>query len=495
MLQKISDYRTFIFGAGFALLFAIVLFPYAKNGFWADDALNSQVWGLVNRSNTNVWEFSYRVSRAWLFDYGRVLLGWPAVYGFFYVLRDELSVRLADMALFLGHVGITAFLLRRIGISWRTLGLFALTLIALLQIRDPGDPLAAFAGLSQSLGILLMLSLFLIHKWHETKTVWWLVASSLLATLSMTCYEINAIYVPIAIVIVVASRPHKVLRDIAIVIVPFAIFMAVNMFLKHIALTPYDGSKIGSLSAAPVTFAKQLFATLPGSSYALLGRHELPLLNLFKAAATSQLAWSVMILWSALAIIVFRRKTIEQPGLRVAVFAAWMLLLIPPAMISISGKYQSSLIWGTGHVPVYYQCFGLAFLVAAAVERLSTGLKTKLATLFVPFIGIYVALAWTMNMHQSAVWDSALREPRDSLVSALHHGLFDGVRDGDVVQIEGQPMFINGNLIYQEIGKNVSIPNEAVIAPWFESLPRQDAKFYRLFRDPASDNSWKVVEQ
>ncbi|OWF75627.1 hypothetical protein B4900_20610 [Yersinia rohdei] len=495
MLHKITNLRKSFFVAMLCLLFAIVLFPYWKNGFWDDDALNSQTWGMVHRFNSSVWEFSYRVSRAWFVDAGRILFPWPAIYSFFYVLRDELAVRLADMAMFIGHIGITVLLLRRVGISWRTVGLFALILLALLQIRGSGDPLAAFAGFSQGVGILLMLSLLLLHKWHETQGTGWLAASSLLAALSMTCYEINVVYIPIALVAVLASRHRRVLRDVAIVVLPFAIFMAASIYAKHMVLNPYPGSALGQLSAVPATFLKQLVATLPGSYYVLLGRHEYPLAELLRAASTSPLAWGVMILWSALAIMVLRLQATQQPALRMAVFAAWMLLLVPPVLLSISAKYQSELIWGTSHVPVYYQCFGLAFLAAAAVERLSTGRIAKLVTVFVPLIGIGVALSLTINMHQSARMDSVFREPRDSLVSALHNGLFDSVRDGDVVLIEGQPMFINGNLIYQVIGKNVSIPDEIAIAGWFESLPRPDAKRYRLFRDPASNNQWKLQEQ
>jgi len=98
-------------------------------------------------------------------------------------------------------------------------------------------------------------------------------------------------------------------------------------------------------------------------------------------------------------------------------------------------------------------------------------------------------------MHQSAVWDSVFREPRDSLVSAMQNGIFDGVRNGDVVLVDGQPMYINGNLIYQTIEKNFSIPNETAISGWFESPPRADAKVYRLARDPAANNQWIVVAQ
>ncbi|WP_433739813.1 hypothetical protein [Pseudomonas putida] len=487
--------KKIIFGSIVAILIAIILLPYSKNGFWADDALNSQTWGMINRFDSSVIEFSNIVIQAWFDKYGRILLPWPFIYSFFYILKSELAVRLADMAMFITHVSLTTLLLRRIGVSWRTIGLFILSLLALLQIRDSWDPLAAFAGFSQGVGILLTSSLLMLHKWHKTKSVAWLAASSLIAVLSMTFYETNIVYAPIAIVTILTSNHSRKIRNTAIVFVPLLIFMTVSLYVKQIALTPYAGSEVGSLSAVPETFLKQLFGTLPWSFYLSAGKNEYPPHELFNAASTSTLAWGVMLLWSAIAIIVLRREHTKQPGMLMSIFAAGVLLLLPPVLISISAKYQSGLTWGHAHIPVYYQCFGLAFLLAAAVDQLARGAMANLAMACVPLVGLGVALNWTMNMHQSAVWDSVLREPRDSLVSAMQNGLFDEVRDGDVVLVEGQPMHINGNLIYQTIEKNFSIPNEAAVSKWFVSPPRADAKVYRLVRNPAANNQWQVVAQ
>lgn len=480
----------------FCALLAVILMPYAINGFWADDALNSQTWGMLNRFNSSLWDFSYRVCRMWVVDSGRLLVPWPAIYGFFYLMRSELAARIADMVLFIGHIGITLYLLRRIGISWRTVGLFVLVLMALLQIRDSNDPLAAYAGFSQVVGILLMVALLLLCKWHETNGAGWLLASSLVATLSMACYEVNITYIPIATIIVIASKRPKLLRNLAMTALPFAIFVAINFYVKHHATAPYSGSAIGNFGAAPVTFLKQLTATLPGTFYATFGQEYFPLPYLYRSAISSRLAWAVMLAWTVLAITMVQHNPTKQKGRRVAAFAALMLLLVPPFLISISIRYQSSLMWGLAHVPVYYQCFGLAFLIAAAVDRLASGLKSKLVVfLLLPFIGAYMALNWAMNMQQSLLYDAMAREPRDSFVTALHSGLLDDIRDGDVVQIENQPVFINGNLIYQTIQKNVFIPNEGAIAMWFESHPRADAKEYRLIRDPAPGNQWRLLAQ
>jgi len=54
-------------------------------------------------------------------------------------------------------------------------------------------------------------------------------------------------------------------------------------------------------------------------------------------------------------------------------------------------------------------------------------------------------------------------------------------------------MFINGNLIYQAIRKNVSIPNELAIAGWFENAPRAGAHEFRLVRSDSVGHPWALV--
>ncbi|WP_321927964.1 hypothetical protein [Paraburkholderia guartelaensis] len=485
--------KRIMWAVGLTMLVVIMLVPYAKNGFWFDDTLNSQTWGMVNRFDTTLWSFSVRVIRAWLVDYGRFILCWPAIYGFFYLVRDVLAVRLIDIGLLITHIALTVWLLRRLHMQWRTVGIFLLLLFPLFQIRDTEDPIAAFATFSQMLAIALTVSLLLLQKWRETGAIGWLLVSSLLATISMMCYEINSIYVPIALLAVYVAR-RKVVCNAIVVLLPFACFVAASLVLKHGATKIYEGSKFGTVAAIPVTYLKQLFAALPGSFYVMIGRNEIPITDLLRSAAGSGLAWAIAILWAALFIAVSRTTLSVRDWPRsAALVVASSLLLVPPALIAMSAKYQVYLSWGAGHIPVYYEYFGLAILGAIAIDYLiSKRVSWFVGLVAIAFI-VYASLNWEMNMHQSSRLDAEFREPRDSLVAALHNGLLDGVRDEDIVRIENQPIFINGNLIYQTIRKNVSIPNELAIAGWFENAPRSDAHEFRLVRSDSPGHPWALI--
>ncbi len=474
---------------------AILLFPYATNGLWFDDALNSQTWGMLRRFDTNVWDFSMRVSKAWLFSAGRFLFGWPAIYGFFYAVKEPSLIRLADIAFVVIHLGFVIYLLRQVRISWSTVGVFLLFLVSLFQIRYSDDPIAAYATFCQVLGIAITFALILLVRWHETGSNGYLIASVVVIMCSLLCYELNVIYVPICIAAIVISKHPNRVRNLAIVLVPFALFVASALYLKHVVPRPYPGSTFGTLEAIPGGYIKQLVATLPGSFYFLRARPDYPVSVLITATLGSTVAWMLGALALAAYVLVAKRQGDVPSGVSrgiVATSAAFVLL--PPILIAISARYQTHVGWGDAHLPIYYQYFGLAFLGAAASARILRGHRTAALIAMGSIFAVYVALNWMVNLRQVAYLDAVFAEPRDSLVFALKKGLFDSVRDGDVVEIRNQPIFINGNLIYQTIGKKVSIPDETATLSWFDSRPKPgpSTNHYILFRDPAAANAWRL---
>jgi len=50
--------RSVGYGALFVIFVLITLQPYVQAGFWYDDVVSSQVWGMVHRYGVSIWEFS-----------------------------------------------------------------------------------------------------------------------------------------------------------------------------------------------------------------------------------------------------------------------------------------------------------------------------------------------------------------------------------------------------------------------------------------------------
>jgi len=477
----------------FAGLAALVLHPYVINGLWADDSLNSQTWGLVRRFNTTAWSFSIRVTHAWLTQYGRLMLSWPVLYEFFYLVRDARLIRVIDVGLFLSNVALICYLLRRVGIPRATVGIFLLLLCAILQIRGGSDPLAAYATFCQLHGLAICAALLLLVRWKETAKLGWLIGASLLAAFSIAFYELNVIFVPIAIGVVLTARHQKRIRSLAVVCIPFLGLFLISAYISLKATNPYAGTQIGSIRAVPLTYAKQFFAVVPGSFFVFTSSWVgLP-------AAFGRIVLAQPVVWVVAALAAFgffsalyRIRTSQRMWSYGVAWAALAFMVIPPAPIAISAGYQSTLVWGEAHIPIYYQYFGVALLTALGIERFTQNRTTLKAVMLSLAFCAATASTWLLNERQVSVIDQTVREPRTSFVSALNSGLFDSATDGDVVEIVDQPMFINGNLIYQTIQKNVSIPHEDAIYGWFQSVPRSDAKHFRVFRDVSDHDKWKM---
>jgi hypothetical protein len=356
------------------------------------------------------------------------------------------------------------------------------------------DPIAAFVPTYQLLGIFITIALIFLAKWYQTGLSGYLIVSSLVLTLSLSFYELNAIYIPIAVMTILMAPHAKRFANLLIVLIPFAIWSALDLYIKHHAKNSYAGTSLGSIQAIPETYLKQFTGTFPGSFYFLYERPSFPEIQLWLENRHNLMAWAILVLSFASCFYLLKRQG-ENPNKtpRGIVSIAALFLFVPPVLMAITEKYQSEITWGRPYLPVYYQYFGLAVLGALSSEKLARAKNVLMLVLLAFVFSVYMPFDWAVNMHEVhntyVGWD----EPRDSLVSAMKAGLFDKVQDGDIVEIENQPGFINGGLIYQTIEKNVSIPNESrPIDDGFESKPRPSANRFKLFRDPASGNAWRL---
>lgn len=474
----------------FALL---MLAPYARNGLWFDDAINSQAWAIVHRFETSVWQLSWAVSQVWIERAGRLLLVWPMLYGFFYATRDTLAIRLADLALLALHIGAVLWLLRRLGFTARRLGLYLLVLLALFQIRAGDDPIGAYASFCQVLGLLMTIALLLLERWWRSGATSMLLASIMVAALSLLMYELNLIYLPLAAVVILRAPYAGKARKLLLLALPFCAFVFASLVVKQRATQLYPGAALGDVAGILPTYLKQLVATLPGSFYALAGWEALrPAALAWRVATTPAFLAAGVLAVVCWALLLGRYQRVGQAHAASSSigWGALGLLLMAPSLIAISARYQTGLSWGQAHLPVYYQYFALAALVAMALDQ--PRLRGALVWL-APVFGAYVAANLAMNQYQADWLDRAFREPRESFVSAAKAGLLREMRDGDAVELgPGVPVFVDGNLIFDSTGLRVAVPDEPATALYFSARIRTDGRCFLLDRDNAAPYQWRV---
>lgn len=490
--------RTRLFKPAIALATSIValliLRPFYSNGFWFDDSLNSQMRSMLHRFDTSLLDFSLQVTVVWIKNAGRLLLGWINIYTMFYVFHEPRWLRGLSMIFLLCHVALFAWVLTQLKASLRFIGLACLILIGLFQIRGNHDPVAAYAGFYQTLGIQFMGSVALMLRWRRTHKTWLLVSSSLIIVWSLTYYEINLVYYPFAL-LVVCKETRGAERRAALIalLIPLSVFLSVALWIKQHASAIYAGANIGSLDGFPMAFLRQLHSALPGSFYATIGKVELGTTDLFTQAIHSRSSWTVLVLGTIVAFSLLRKAApIHDTDPMIWPFAL-NLLITPALLISMSARYQTEIAWGQGYLPVYYQYFGTAIFLTALLTvaaQHSTLLRTTLPCL----LGAYLALNLQINSNMKQRLDLTFREPVESLKRDLRNGLLDSVQSGDVVTIKSAPIFVNGNVIFEVTGKRVFVPDEVATAGWFKNQPRPGAQKFVLQRinRSASGPDWNL---
>ncbi len=116
---------------------------------------------------------------------------------------------------------------------------------------------------------------------------------------------------------------------------------------------------------------------------------------------------------------------------------ALCLLFITPVFIAISSKYQLSLPWGTGHVPVYYSYFGVA-LVLCSLFSWFTKRFVSMRLPIVILVAVLITANFLVNCNVVNKMDNIFDEPRSTLAKALESGLIDDLHDGDYLNVGEQ---------------------------------------------------------
>lgn len=479
-------------------LIIFILSPYAMNGFWGDDALNSQVSFGLDRVHGNLWDLSFRVFWYWLTVEGRLMAGFLHGYALFYFFSDLLSLRLAQCFTVALNIGLFSYILYCLGFKRNVLLAWAIILVGLFQIRGALDPIAAFAFHYQILAIQLFLPLIILIKWSTDLRSRYLIFAMILWFWSMMYYEINVIFLFIVLVFILKSRQdrRKVTQNLFIVAVPVFVYALVNYYLRsHATGGSYEGSSFGRVDLFFTAYLKQLTSSLPLSFYLAQGNKVIGFFDLLSIGFHSKLAWAILVL----AAIIFYKITecikneLDFIDAKFEVFIISIaMLLLPPILPAISARYQLEVDWGLGTLPVYYQYFGASLFL---VWMFSGIIKhNRMARLLLSLIvGLYLSLNTMVNMEIVNRLDSDYyREPRSLFISQSHDGLFQDVKDGDIVEIKDTPHYVNANLIFQGCGKNVFVPSGD--HNWFPEKPSPNAQRFVLSRNPLLGNHYEVVK-
>jgi len=476
------------------LLVCLILSPYAMNGFWGDDALNSQTRFLLERIDIGLWDYSFAIFWEWLTLQGRPMAGFLHGYALFYIFSDLQSLRLAHCASVLINIGFFSWILFYLGFRWNIIIVWAVLFVGLFQISDALDPIAAFAFHYQFLAIQLFLSLFFLLKWAREGSTWYLIFSMIVWFWSMMYYEINVIILFIAVIFILRYRQHGIMGQNFLIVfdAAFLYFLLISYLRSRAVNLNYQGHNFGDITLFLMAYLKQLSSTLPLSHYLFKGYKAIPPSELMIIGLHSKLFWAILIIGTVFfyLTIKFVKEEWNSGQYKFDFFAiAICLILLPPILPAISARYQMEVDWGRSTLPIYFQYFGASLLLVWILSFFNFRNRLYIAALSV-FLGLYLAFNTTMNRQIVLRLDAEYyRNPRELFINQLHEGLFQQVRDGDIVQISNAPHYVNANLIFEGCRKNVFVPSEN-----HGQQPSSNARKFILLRN-SSSGRFEIIKQ
>ena len=431
-----------------------ILLPYLSNGFWFDDALNSQLSHRLTRFQETLWSFSWRVFSHWLTRHGRMMGCFLVSYPLWYATTSLPAAKCLNIFLFLIGMFLFAVTMVLLGLSRRAAALWCVLTAASFQIHGNGlDPLAGFLFHYSLLSCQLGISCVLLALWYTRNTPIYLLVSLAVWLLFMTCYEINIVYLAIAYTCAFAkARWQKpVLLITGAMVAYFAIY---GYFRLHATGPSYSGSTFVLDSHSAWAYFKQLSASPLFFTYIFQTHTLRDPESLFMLALKTPAAWAA---YAAVLNACLLCLPLKMPP-RIVLCVAASMLFVPPALIAVSDRYRAEIAIGAGALPVYYQYFGMALFevcLIGLVARLPLG-RPIIAVVIAAIAGLTV----TMNYQMVAAIDVAWRVPRDALMRASAEGIFEPLGDYDTVKVVNAPHYINGDLIFAASGKRVYVPGE-----------------------------------
>lgn len=465
------------------ILFVLLFLPYLNNGYWFDDSLNSQVYWMIQKSNGDLFDFSWRIVKHWFLVSGRPMLIFFPSYSLFYYFHDLTGLRLAHFLSILTSVVTWGLVLHKLRVARVLIYIWAVMFFGLFQVHAKGlDPVAGFAFHYQILLIQLSTLLLIFLRWISVdRTDVGLLWVLLVWFLFMGFYEINIIFIPIIVMLISLEKKDLAnkKKKLTIIAGAFVLYLIVYVLIQKIAPSTYAGVKPDFDSKVFVAYLKQVSASFPASAYFGAVNEKLPIRILFDSALNSYISWVIFFSGTISFLISSKMLSHDMRISKQALYLSSLMIFLPAIFPAISTRYQNELGWGVGTLPVYYQWIGMSFLIVFGLLKLQSHFNSRLLIVISSiFFGSYLALAHTSNSLIINLANSYWFEQRESFRVTANQGLFSNVNNGDIVEISGCPHYLNSNLIYQHTSRRVYVPTDDYY--WFPDKPSDKANKFKL---------------
>ena len=411
-----------------AALGLMIIGPALWSGWAGDDSFYSALDGTLGADGTTLWQMMYHSFQLWFFENGRFYPGLIVEkYLVFYVFTNLIAYK----ALLVASTLLVVELFRRCicaYVSRPVANLAALAVLPLLAERGYQDSILAYNAMPQVVAAAMIVSLMTFRRWLVRGEPWMGVVSVCAYAAAALTYE--DVYPLFALIPRSRSFWGKAEAEIwrfsAPYIVAAVTLGAFAVFMRAMVHLPAGSLYVTGFAPRDVlrTAAYQISAAFP-MSYWLFdpsGIYDRSSVAAFFRNAPVSPAFAMVFAFAAW--IAIRSALHERVSLRPLLWIGSMVLVLPALPIALTLKYQHELKLGLGYLPVFFEAFGVATIVAAIVLAIVRRYRSP----FVPIavagaIALCGAMTQATNVRLVAEgWPS--REARISLERELSQGLF-----------------------------------------------------------------------
>jgi hypothetical protein len=403
-----------------------VILPAAATGWLADDAFYSALPGILGADRITLWQAMAHSFHMWFFGNGRF---YPGLIVEKYLVFD-LFTNLVAYKIFLTAATLAALeMFRRCVQAYTTpafAALCALTAAALFLIHGYQDALIAYNAMPQLVAVSMFGSFLAFRAALAGRSRAMAVTAVMLYVLAALTYE--DVYLLCVIYPLLARPLTGNWRAAVRASVPY-IAVAAALALFELGLHGWVRLPPGALYAVylnPVFFLKTAFyqvtAALPFAYWIADPLRSFPVLAIDAFIGFAVIGW-------------FALRAVERADPKRFPLGTGVLVAILPALpVAVLVKYQHELRLGIGYLPVFFQTFGVALLLALALAAAvrSRGSGARIAAAFL--LGVLGAGAYASNVQLARAQQPA-RTARAAFESAVANGLLKKVPDGSTITV------------------------------------------------------------
>ena len=322
------------------------------------------------------------------------------------------------------------------------------------------DPFTSLHGMYLWLGVCIFLSTALLIMYMQEQNYFLFALSLIFFGLSLLTSEVGLILLPVLFICSFFSNATKKSKILSAV--PFLLcWLGYVIYVLHIRTSVkqiYEGVQTNFDTAAMLdVLAKQLFSTLPLSNlYQQVAIPEILIVQL-KSPLNVGAILSIIFLSVGITALQIRNRKESDFKLSLPLIALGIALAILPAcLIMQSVKYQQSLHYGFGYLPVFIQNFGTATLLACLFAFvISRSRKLILPVILMVSVCIVSASSFLFNkaISKTRAYEQSL--PLQAQWESVQRGLLSSCESGSTIFLSHDYIY-KAPFIYHDVFMNLT---------------------------------------